>query len=349
MKIMVYDGPRQLHVEEAPSLPMGKEQIRIKTLYSGISHGTEMSIYRGIAPFYTRRQDPETRLFLPAESCDVWRFPVRSCDPGVWYMGYAAVGEVVEAGENVKNLKKGDIVAVSAPHQSESVVDAAGAYVLPKGLPPEYGIFFTNLLTTFNGIMDSHITLGETVAVSGLGVLGQLVCQMARMSGARQVFGIDMLAPRRQAALENGCDEVFDPAAADVALEIRRRTGNRGADKVIEVSGNSRALNEAIRIAAPETTVTAISWYQGELKNVNLSEEFHHNRIGIKQSQTNHIDPSFRELWDYARRVDTCMELLGRLKLANLITQRFNYDHISDAYALIDKNPDKVIQAMITY
>ena len=96
--------------------------------------------------------------------------------------------------------------------------------------------------------------------ISGRGVLGSSWVQMARMSGAHKVYGIDMIEKRRAAALENGCDRVFDPSEQDVALEIRRLTGNRGADKVIEASGNAKALNEAIRIAAPDTTVTALAW-----------------------------------------------------------------------------------------
>ena len=289
------------------------------------------------------------RLFVPAKSNEVWTYPVRSCDPGVWYMGYAAVGEVIEVGSNVKDIEVGDIVAASAPHQSESVIDASAAVKLPKDMDPNRGIFLTNLITTLNGVMDTHIVLGEVVVVSGLGVLGQLVCQLARMNGARKVYGVDMIELRRQTALKNACDEVFDPAACDVAVEIRKRTNNRGADKVIEVSGNSHALNEAIRIAAPETTVTVISWYQGELKGVNLSEEFHHNRIGIKQSQSNHMDPQFSGLWDYARRVDTAVDLLGKLELNDLITQKVQYKDVPEIYQVIDKDPSKVIQAEIVY
>lgn len=109
--------------------------------------------------------------------------------------------------------------------------------ILPKEIPAEKGILFTNLITAYNGIMDTHINLGDTVVVSGLGVIGQLLVQMAKMSGAFKVYGIDVLEKRRKAALENGADEVFDPTAGDVAMEIRKRTNNRGADKVIEASG----------------------------------------------------------------------------------------------------------------
>ena len=105
MKAIMYKGPRDLEVIQVPRQDMGEDQIRLKSVYSGVSHGTEMNIYRGIAPFFRKKQDPETRLFLPAEEDELWEYPVRSCDPGVWYMGYASVGEVIEVGKNVEGIK----------------------------------------------------------------------------------------------------------------------------------------------------------------------------------------------------------------------------------------------------
>lgn len=348
MKAMMYEGARQLKVVDMPKLPMAENQIRLQSICSGVSHGTEMNVYRGLAPFFRKKQDPATRLFLKAEEDETWEYPICSYSPGVWYMGYACVGKVVEAGSAVENIKVGDIVACSAPHQEENVIAAEDAVVLPEDISPEAGILFTNLITAYNGIMDTHINLGEVVVISGLGVLGQLLVQMARMSGASKVYGIDVIEKRRKTALENGCDEVFNPAEEDVALEIRRRTRNKGADKVIEASGNAKALNEAIRIAAPETTVTALAWYQGNLSDVVLSEEFHHNRIGIKQSQTGSVDPSYSHMWNYDRRVETCLDILKHLKTDNLMT-RFPYDNVAEAYRIIDQEPDKVIQVMLTY
>ena len=350
MKIMVYNGARQLKVENAPELPMKENEVRIQTICSGLSHGTEMNVYRGLAPFFRRKYDPDTRLFEDAGNTEIWQYPIKSSDPGVWYMGYANVGRVIEVGTEVKNIKIGDIVCSSAPHQSEVVKPEADVIALPEGLKPEYGVFLTNLMTTLNGILDSHIKLGDTVVVMGLGVLGQLVAQMAKMSGAFTVYGIDMFETRLRAALENGCDQVFNPqTCSDIAKKIRKLTKNKGADVVIEVTGNSRALNEAVRIAAPETSVIALSWYQGMIQGLDLSEEFHHNRIGIKQSQTNNLDPAFRNLWDNDRRIESCLKILGKLKLDNLITQKIPYDEVATAYELVDKNPEKAIQVLITY
>ncbi len=350
MKIMVYDGPRQITVQNAPELPMKENEVRIQTICSGLSHGTEMSVYRGAAPFFRRKYDPDTRLFEDADITETWQYPIKSCDPGVWYMGYANVGKVIEVGTAVKSVKVGDVVYSSAPHQSEVVRAETDVIVLPDRIKPEDAIFFTNLMTTFNGILDSHIKLGDTVVVMGLGVLGQLVSQMAKMSGAFRVYGIDMFETRLEAALENGCDQVFNPSKySDLAKEIRKLTNNKGADIVIEVTGNSMALNEAVRIAAPETSVIALSWYQGMIKGLDLSEEFHHNRIGIKQSQTNNIDPALRNLWDDKRRTEACLKILEDLKLDNLITHKIPYDDVAAAYEIVDKNPEKVIQVLMTY
>lgn len=350
MKIMVYSGPKQLTVQSAPELVMKENEVRIQTICSGLSHGTEMSVYRGSAPFFRRKYDADTRLFVDADTTETWQYPIRSCDPGVWYMGYANVGEVIEIGSGVKNVKLGDIVCSSAPHQSEVVKAETDVIVLPEGVKPEYGVFFTNLMTTFNGILDSHIKLGDTVVVMGLGVLGQLVSQMAKMSGAFKVYGIDMFETRLEAALENGCDKVFNPVEiSDIAKEIRKLTNNKGADVVIEVTGNSAALNEAVRIAAPETSVIALSWYQGMIKGLDLSEEFHHNRIGIKQSQTNNIDPAIKNLWDDKRRTESCLKILKGLKLDNLITHKIPYDEVASAYEIVDTHPEKAIQVLITY
>lgn len=349
MKIMIYDGPRQLRVEEIPDLPLGENQIRVQTMYSGISHGTEMNVYRGVAPFF-RRKHGEGRLFRDAETKEKWTYPIRSCDLGVWYMGYANVGKVIETGSGVKDLKVGDIVYSQSPHQSQLVIDRHAAMKLPGNIKPEHGVFFTNLMTTFNGILDTRIKLGDTVVVSGLGLLGQLVMQMSKMSGAFRAIGIDLFEKRLEVALENGADGVYNPKTCeDIAYEVRKQTEMKGADAVIEVSGSAKALKEAIRIAAPDTTITALGWYQGQCTDLDLSEEFHHNRITIRSSQTCYIDPQITHMWDNDRKVKTCIELLGKLKLDNLITHRIPYDNVASAYKMIDKDPKDVIQAVLTY
>jgi threonine dehydrogenase-like Zn-dependent dehydrogenase len=350
MKMMVYDGPKQIRIETADAAAIGPDQIRVKTLFSGISHGTEMNVYRGIAPFFRRKSDHESRLFRDAEESETWQYPVRSNDPGVWYMGYANVGQVVEVGREVTEFAQGDIVYTDAPHQSEYVKRAdRGIVKLPSHIKPEHGIILTNLMTTYNGILDTKIKLGDIVVVQGLGLIGQLILQMARMSGAK-VIGIDTLDKRLETALENGAFKVYNPLKCDdVAYEIRKDTNNRGADAVFEATGVQRALHQAIRIAAPDSVVTCMGWYQGPSTDLDLSEEFHHNRVTLRSSQTGNINPEIRHLWNHDRKRETCVELLGQLNLDRLITHRIPYEQIAEAYRMVDnKNPD-VIQTLITY
>jgi threonine dehydrogenase-like Zn-dependent dehydrogenase len=349
MKVLAYYGPKSLKVEEMPNMEMNQGCVRIKSLYSGISHGTEMSVYRGVAPFYTKVQDWQTKLFVEAPKGNTWNYPVRSTDPGVWYMGYSLVGEIVEKANDVTDLEIGDKVYVNAPHTSEVVKPASACIKLPKNIKTENAVIFTNLMTAYNGILDSRIKLGDVVVVSGLGVLGQLVIQMAKMSGAA-VIGIDVIDERLKQAKEYGADYVFSSVKSkDVALEVKAVTQNRGADLVIEVSGNQKALHQAIRMAGYDGVVTCLGWYQGDCSAINLSEEFHHNRVSLRSSQTCGIDPSISNLWNDKRKTDTCVELLGKLKLDNLITNIISFEQADEAYKLVDTKPEEVIQTVLKY
>ncbi|MBD2847579.1 zinc-binding alcohol dehydrogenase [Paenibacillus sp. IB182496] len=347
---MVYEGPKRIKIANEPSRAVGPEEVRVRTLYSGISHGTEMQVYRGQAPFFRRRKNPRTGLFEEGGEAAIWTYPIRSSEPGVWYMGYACVGEVVETGADANALRRGDLVYVNAPHQSEVVCAASAAIKLPEAVNPERAVLLTNLLTAFNSVLDSRIKLGDTVVVSGLGVMGQLILRLVKRSGAGQTIGVDVIPARLEAAKAGGADHVFNAAGeGDVALEVRGLTDNRGADLVLEASGSQRALQQAIRIAGYDTTVTTVGWYPGQCEALNLSEEYHHNRVALRSSHTGGTDPAIAGMWTQARKTQACLELLGELPLEALITHRVPYGEIADAYAQIDTRPDAVIQVVLTY
>jgi len=351
IKILTYMGQRDLRVSDADDPgPVLDNEVKLRSLFSGVSHGTEMNVYRGDAPFYRKKLDHATGLFVEAGGEELWRYPIRSCDPGVWYMGYCNVGEVVELGNAVKNLMVGDIVITNAPHQSLAVKLEWECVKLPDGLDPLYGIFFTNLMTAFNGILDANIKLGDTVIICGLGVMGQILVQMARMSGARKIIGVDKLHKRLDIALANGEDLIINTGETDdAALAARRLNDNRPADVVVEASGNQSLLNQAIRMAGYEGVVTALGWYQGNCAALDLSEEFHHQRVTIRCSQTGGIDQSITNKWDYNRKVDTCKWLLMKLKFNDLVTHIMPYDQAPEGYHMIDRQDESIIQVAFKY
>ena len=242
------------------------------------------------------------------------------------------------------------MVLTSQPHQTESVVNADDVVKLSEDIDPLLGIFIPNVSTTFNGILDSHINFGETVTVFGCGLLGQLLIQQTKLSGAGQVIAVDMIDKRLEIASLSGADILLNPKKEkDIVLKIRRLTSNIGSDVVIDVSGSDKALHEAIRTTAFQGTVVAMSWYQGGASNLLLGEEFYHNRITIKCSQTGSIDPALSTRWNHQRRMSMVLKLLKTLKLRESISHRFSFSDIASAYKLIDQNPEEVLQVVVEY
>ena len=121
---------------------------------------------------------------------------------------------------------------------------------------------------------------------------------------------------------------------------MRERTGGRGADVVIEASGAYAALQEAIRTAAPNTTVVALSWYGGTGGALALSDEFHHNRITIRSSQVGGIAPELSATHSLSRRAEQILDWFGELQLDPLLTI-VPFDDAAAAYQLIDQRGDE--------
>lgn len=342
---VAFTAPESVEIVEEAERPPGAEEVRVRTLYSGISAGTEMSAYRGTNPYLNKRWDLERRLFIADPAQSQIEYPVTG-----W--GYEEAGEVVEAGSSVSDLPAGTLVYGSWGHRSSVVLDAAYVRerILPDGLDPLLGIFSHIGATALNGVLDASIRLGETVAVFGLGVVGQLVAQMARLSGAR-VIGVDMLPERRQVALDLGTHLVLDASEGDSATAVKDLTDGRGADICIEASGSYRALNEAIRTCAYTSRVVALGFYQGEGRGLFLGEEMHHNRVTIVTSQIGGLAPELQHRWDRLRLVHTVMQLAadGDLQLASLITQVRPAVEAADLFRLVSEHPERVLQAVLDF
>lgn len=344
MKIIAAEiiGPRQIGLVEDELPEPGEEQVELRSLYSGISHGTEMNVYRGDAPMWQMQQDPETRLFIPT-AAPQWQYPLR--------YGYACVGEITKIGPGVTNVQKGDLVFCYGPHQSGHVLPARAVVKLPQGIAPEVGVLLANLNTTFNGVLDADLHLQECVVIFGQGVLGQLAVQWAKLSGASPVIAVDLLEKRLGISKQvSGADMVFNPARTeDIGMAVRKLTNNRGADVVFELSASDRALNEAIRAVCYNGKVIVLSWYPGTLPNVYLGREFHHNRIQLICSQTGGIRPELSHRWSLSRRMAAVLALMPQLRLQELITNVVEHQNVSEAYTLIDEHPEEIMQVVLKY
>jgi 2-desacetyl-2-hydroxyethyl bacteriochlorophyllide A dehydrogenase len=330
-------APRTVEFRQEMVSPPGPDEIRVKTIASALSQGTEMLVYRGQVP-------SNLALDLPSLAGS-FAFPIK--------YGYAAVGRVIDIGPGVTSFRPGDHVFVHHPHQSAFVVPAhpsqgPAPVLLPSDLDPLLGLFIANLETAVNVLLDTPIRLGETALVFGQGTVGLLIAQLLRRAGAGQVIVVDPLERRRALALQLGADEAFAPEP-ELRQRISEMTVGRGADVAIESSGSGAALQAAIDNIALEGTVVVVSWYGSKPVSLVLGEHFHRGRLHLRSSQVGRINPELSARWDHSRRLALALDLLPGLQLAQLISHRIPFAQAATAYDLVDQRSEEVVQVILTY
>ena len=326
-----FTAPRTAELREETVAPPKPGEVRVETIASAVSAGTEMLVYRGEVP-------QDLRLDLPTLAGS-YAFPIK--------YGYAAAGRVLDTGPDVEHLSEGDPVFVHHPHQEVFVVPARMPVRLPDGLDPMLGVFSANLETALNIVHDTPVRLGETALIFGQGVVGLLVALLLKRAGAGSVLVVDPLEERRKAALAAGADGAFEPEESNEL--VTRITGGRGADVTVETSGSGAALQSAIDAVATEGTIVVASWYGTRPVTLALGGHFHRGRVRLRSSQVGRLNPGLAPRWDTARRMDTVLGLLGQLKLRELISHRIPFDEAPEAYLLLEERPGEALQVIFTY
>jgi len=341
-------APRTFALRPYEDPPLGPRDVRLKSVLSGISHGTELNLYRGTSPFAQKHFDGEHRLFMPNEETGFR-------ETG---LGYELVSRVVEVGPEVHEVKVGDLVHTATRHQPTTVVnlDAQGQIplqVLPPHVTPEEAVFSALIGVALIAIHDAQIKVGDHVAIFGMGAIGLIAVQLARLNGALHITAVDPIPMRRQMALDLGADEAIDPTAQDPAVVLKFREGApRGVDVAIEASGHYAGLQGALRAAHMGGRVVTLGYYQGGASAVYLGEEWHHNRLTMVSSMGVWGCPSrYYPMWDRPRVTRTVFTLLEKdlVKVEHLITQRFPYRQAPEAYRFIDEHPEKTIKVVLEY
>src|SRR5213078_4659797 len=158
---------------------------------------------------------------------------------------------------DVRGVREGDLVFALHPHQDEYVVRESLVHRLPDRTTPEQGVFLANLETAINVVLDAKPRLGEVVAVFGQGVVGLLVTQLLRRSGAR-VISVEPSALRRTFAERCGAEAAIAPGDGPL---LRSLTAGGGADVGIGGSGRPSGPQEANDWVATGGTGVVCSWY----------------------------------------------------------------------------------------
>jgi len=342
-QVVTFEGPKKVGIREYEERPLQPDEVRLRTLYSGISAGTELTAYRGSNPYLSKRWDDERRLFLEGDVS--LQHPIEG-----W--GYEEVGEVAEVGSDVTEVQLGEVVWGTWGHKSTTVVreDSAAQRRLPPGVDPMLGIFSRIGAIALNAVLDADVHVGEYVAVFGQGVPGLISGQLARLNGGT-VIAVDGIARRLELAKSLGAAHVVDFTNASPAEEIKALTENRGADVCIEISGSYRALHEAIRSTAYNSKVVSSGFYQGEGTGLFLGEEFHHNRVNVVSSQIFGVSLALDHRWTVGRLERTVMSLAAEQKigLKQLVTHVFALEEADEAFRLLDEDPAEAVQVVLEF
>jgi 2-desacetyl-2-hydroxyethyl bacteriochlorophyllide A dehydrogenase len=345
--VVRFVGAREVEVAEFDPEPVPASSLRVRTLYSGISAGTELTAYRGTNPYLTRTWDARRRLFV--DGAAELGYPVEG-----W--GYSEVGVVTEVAPDVDGRPgvpaKDDLVWGIWGHRSEAVVPTStlDGHVLPRGLDPLAATFARVGSVALNALLAAESHLGETAAVFGQGVIGLLATRLATLSGVR-VVACDAIRSRLDKAVEFGAVATVDVTTGSAAERARELTAGRGADVAVELSGNTHALHEAIRAVAVGGRVVAAGFYQGDAVGLRLGEEFHHNRVELVCSQIGGPPPRLAGRWDQNRMNRTFLRLAaeGDVDPVGLVTHRVRVADVAEAYELLDRRPAEALQIVLDY
>ncbi|HWM03327.1 MAG TPA: zinc-binding alcohol dehydrogenase, partial [Actinophytocola sp.] len=307
-QVLVVQRPGQVALCEEPVPPLEDGTFRVRTLYSGLSAGTELSFVKGTNPLLTSRWDTELGLFRPGESDG---YPVSK-------LGYMQVAVVTAS--RAPGVTEGATVAMTYGHRTGYVGTPLADRVvpLPADVDPLLGIYAAHMgPICVNGLLHAAAETygadarspadgvrGRRVVVTGAGVVGLLTALFARHYGAAEVVLVDP-TPRRRAVAEAFGLEALDPVADDVAVELKTRwrhgAADRGADIVFQCRGQATSLALGLRLLRPQGSVIDLAFYPGGTEDVRLGEEFHHNGLTIRCAQIGRVPRGLAHLWDRER------------------------------------------------
>jgi 2-desacetyl-2-hydroxyethyl bacteriochlorophyllide A dehydrogenase len=321
--------------------PMADGLVRIRTVRSAISSGTEMTFYGRSATnvYLHKRWNEELRLFEAGR--------VSMSYPLV--IGYRAAGQVIETRSPA--VAVGMRVFGTWRHTEFTTLDPIHA--LAQEIPADLTWDDAVDLGQMGPIAMNAVAYGERQQVGhpavilGAGVVGLLIAQLTRISGADPVYVVDRLDSRLEIAASLGLEVIHaSDRELDIAVRLKGLHGSEGIPVVWECSGSTAALHQAIRLVKRRGMVVAVGFYQGDAIGLDLGEEFHHNGVRIVCGQIGNIHPA--ETWESLRASTIALARNGRLRLGGLPRLRLPIEEAAQGFEALTR-PEDVLQVALSY
>ena len=319
-KALVFREANKPLLEEVEIPNLTANEIRVKTMYSGVSIGTESSIFSGV------RTNNGT-------------FPLVG--------GYMSSGVIQEIGLSVKGFATGDQVIVNGSrlqgkvnsvwgaHMSIRIADASTVVKVPEKVKMQEAAMFILPNVGLNAVSMAGINEQDTVLIFGQGLIGQFFGQFAKNRGAR-IIAVEPNKIRSNLSRQYVTDFILDPFKDDIETEVERITCGKGPSVVVEATASSKVLNTATRFLQRNGKMVFLSWYPGSI-SLNFAD-FHNNKIvayfpmGAGNKETTHA--TLKCLSD------------GSLIFGKNITDLIKYQNACEGYLRIIGG-DKTIMGMV--
>lgn len=277
-------------------------------------------------------------------------------------LGYSAAGCVTQVGRGASEFRVGDRVAVAgaghASHAETNFVPRLLAATIPDGVPTETAAYTTVGAIALQGVRNADVRVGESVAVIGLGLIGQLACQILTASGAR-VVGIDLSPDRCRLAGESGVTATGPNEAATAVADLTR---GRGVDAVLicAATSSNAPVELAARIARDRAQVVMVGvtgmdlpradYYHKEL-TFTVSRSYGPGRYDAAYEEHGHDYPVGQVRWTQQRNLEAFLDLVaaGSVRPDGLTTHRFEIDRAEEAYAMILTGSEPHLGVLLTY
>lgn len=325
-RVVRFLAPYQVEIADAPLREPAPGEVLVRAEFSGISAGTELLAYRGeLDP--GAAQDETLRALT-----GTFEYP--------FAYGYSVVG-TVEGSQG--SVGEGDRVFAFHPHQTRFVASSEDVVVVGD-CEPRTATLFPYVEAALQVSLDARLRYGEAAAVLGLGPLGILTASLLARNGATVVC-VDPKPWRRDAARRCGLQPV---SPEDLPEAVRGATRGRGADVVVEASGQPDVLGPSLGLLAPEGVAIVASWYGSKPVTLPLGAEFHRRRLEIRSSQVSTIGRRAAG-WDRRRRLEAVETLLGDLPLSELASHTFPFERAPEAYAALDRGEDGIVHVALAY
>jgi polar amino acid transport system substrate-binding protein len=343
-------------VGEVPVPALQKGRVLVRTVASLISAGTERAavelVSKGLVQEARQRPDLVKAVVAKVKNEGILNTfaSVREKMAASQALGYSAAGIVAAVADDVTEFQVGDRVACAgvgfASHAEVLSVPKNLCVHLPENVSFESGAYGTLGAIALQGVRLAEPTLGESVVVIGLGLVGQLTVQLLKANGCR-VFGLDLDQSRVSLALEMGADKAVVSSDA-AAKEIETWTRGHGADAVVITAATdsnapvelaarvSRLKGRVIVVGMTGMDIPRQPFFSRELKLI-ISMSYGPGRYDPDYEERGHDYPLPYVRWTEKRNIESFLELVAgkRVNVDRLTTHSFPIAEADRAYALI--------------